>query len=126
MAICHNLQVADRGFCDRKTPISGVWHQPPRRLLRWWVHPGADRVVVRERVNQYGRGAFKWEQVPSTIIDADAPSSGHTALVLSELQEFLPAWTHPSTSPPTLNIDETQPAVPKRRRWRLRRYRPPR
>ena len=30
MAICHNLQVADLGFCDRKIPISGVWHQPPR------------------------------------------------------------------------------------------------
>ena len=29
MAICHNLQVADLGFCDRKIPISGVWHQPP-------------------------------------------------------------------------------------------------
>ena len=92
----------------------------------WWSHPDADRVVVRERVNQYGRGAFKWEQVPSTIIDADAPSSGHTTLVLSELQEFLPAWTRPSASPPTPNIDQTQPAEPKRRRWRLRRGRPPR
>ena len=28
MAICHNPQVADLGFCDRKNPISGVWHQP--------------------------------------------------------------------------------------------------
>ena len=92
----------------------------------WWIHPDADRVVVRERVNQYGRGAFKWEQVPSTIIDADAPSSGHTTLVLSELQEFLTSWTHPSTSPPTPNIDQTQPAEPKRRRWGFRRYRPPR
>ena len=36
MAICHNLQVADLGFCDRKTPISGVWHQPPRRVLSNW------------------------------------------------------------------------------------------
>ena len=36
----------------------------------WWIHTDADRVVVRERVNQYGRGVFKWEQVPSTIIDA--------------------------------------------------------
>ena len=32
MAICHNLQVADLGFCDRKIPISGVWHQPPSSL----------------------------------------------------------------------------------------------
>ena len=92
----------------------------------WWIHPETDRVVVRERVNQYGRGAFKWEQVPSTIVDADAPSSGHTTLVLSELHEFLPAWTHPSTSPPTPGTAQTQPAQPKRRRWRLRRYRPPR
>ncbi len=36
MAICHNSQVADLGFCDRKTPISGVWHQPPRTI------PGTD------------------------------------------------------------------------------------
>ena len=35
MAICHNLQVADLGFCDRKIPISGVWHQPPSRSLRY-------------------------------------------------------------------------------------------
>ena len=44
MAICHNLQVADLGFCDRKIPISGVWHQPPRRRH---VHrlPGSVRVA---------------------------------------------------------------------------------
>ena len=65
----------------------------------WWIDVDAGRVVVRERVNQYGQSAFNWEQVPSTIIDADACSSGHTSLVLSELNKFLPNWTHRSPTP---------------------------
>ena len=30
----------------------------------WWIHTHADRVVVRERVNQYGRGAFSGSRCP--------------------------------------------------------------
>ena len=45
MAICHNLQVADLGFCDRKIPISGVWHQPPRWLVPNWCLAGLCRLA---------------------------------------------------------------------------------
>ena len=44
----------------------------------WWLD--VRRVIVRERIDQYGRGAFHWDEVPSTILDDDARSSGHTAL----------------------------------------------
>ena len=87
----------------------------------WWVDADAGRVVVRERVNQYGQSAFNWEQVPSTIIDADASSSGHTSLVLSELDKFLPNWNHHTPTPaPTPKIEATTDR-PRRRRWGLRR-----
>ena len=50
---------------------------------------------MRERIDQYGRGAFHWDEVPSTILDDDddARSSGHTALHQSELEQFLTDWT---------------------------------
>ena len=87
----------------------------------WWVDTDTGRLIVRERVNQYGRSAFNWDQVPSTIIDADASSSGHTSLVLSELNRFLPNWNlHSPIQVRTPKIE--QPRIrPRRRSWRLLR-----
>lgn len=82
----------------------------------WWIEAEADRLIVRERVNQYGKGTFNWEQVPSTIIDTDASSNGQTSLVLSELHQFLPNSPHLSTEsaiPPT----SPTPSAKTRRRW---------
>ena len=91
----------------------------------WWIDAEAGRLVVRERVNQYGRSAFNWEQVPSTIIDADASSSGHTSLVMSELNRFLPDWN--PRSPESASSSQAVPVNPRprRRRFGFRRRRTP-
>ena len=89
----------------------------------WWIDADAGRVVVRERVNQYGQSAFNWEQVPSTIIDADASSSGHTSLVMSELNEFLPDWKPRSPEPAASSHEEPATPRPRRRRFGFRRRR---
>ena len=87
----------------------------------WWIDPDAGRVVARERVNQYGQSAFNWDQVPSTIIDADASSSGHTSLVLTELNKFLPNWNHHSPSPAPTSKFEAPTNTARRRRFGFRR-----
>ena len=83
----------------------------------WWIDADAGRLIVRERVNQYGQSAFNWDQVPSTIIDADASSGGHTSLVLSELNKFLPSWTHHSPTPAPTPKTEAPTDRPQRRSW---------
>ena len=83
----------------------------------WWTDADAGRVVVRERVNQYGQSAFNWDQVPSTIIDADASSSGHTSLVLTELNKFLPNWNHRTPTSASTPKTEATTDRPRRRRW---------
>ena len=85
----------------------------------WWTDADAGRVVVRERVNQYGQSAFNWDQVPSTIIDADASSSGHTSLVLTELNKFLPNW-NPHTPTPASTLEHEVSSTDRTRRRRLR------
>lgn len=87
----------------------------------WWIDPDAGRVVVRERVNQYGQSAFNWDQVPSTIIDADASSSGHTSLVLTELDKFLPSWNPHRPAPAPTPSPGTPMQRTRRRRWGLLR-----
>ena len=87
----------------------------------WWIDADAGRLIVRERVNQYGQSAFNWDQVPSTIIDADASSSGHTSLVLSELNKFLPRWKHHSPVPTPTPKTEVSTDRPRRRRFGFRR-----
>ena len=72
MAICHNPQVADLGFCDRKTPISGVWHQPPRLALvahRAFVghHVGMDVTTLNRRVYSLADAAEILRISPSTL-----------------------------------------------------------
>ena len=89
----------------------------------WWIDADAGRLVVRERVNQYGQSAFNWDQVPSTIIDADASSSGHTSLVMSELNKFLPDWKPRSPEPTAPSQEEPATPRPRRRRFGFRRRR---
>ena len=88
----------------------------------WWLDDG--RIIVRERIDQYGRGAFHWDEVPSTILDDDARSSSHTALHRSELEQFLPNWT---AGPARLRETQTESSTPlpaRSRFWsRLRRDR---
>lgn len=84
----------------------------------WWIEGEAGRLIVRERVNPYGKGAFNWQQVPSTIVDTDASSNGQTSLVMSELHQFLPDSTHLSTESATPLTSPTPPAK-TRRRWGL-------
>ena len=89
----------------------------------WWLD--GRRVIVRERIDQYGRGAFHWDEVPSTIVDDDARSSGHTALHQSELEQFLTDWTvelagDGGQAPP----EPHAVSPPKRRRpWHRSRWR---
>ena len=82
----------------------------------WWIDTNAARVIVRVRVNQHGQSTFNWEQVPSTIIDADASVGDQTSLVLSELNKFLPNWNPSSPQAPT---DSLAPR-PRRRLFRRR------
>lgn len=89
----------------------------------WWIDADAGRLVVRERVNQYGQSPFNWDQVPSTIIDADASSSGHTSLVMDELNKFLPDWKPHSPEPAASSQEEPATPRPKRRRFGFRRQR---
>ena len=81
----------------------------------WWLD--GQRVIVRERIDQYGRGAFHWEEVPSTILDDDARSSGHTALHQSELEQFLPGWTVELADGDTAQTHQHAGPSPTRRRF---------
>lgn len=107
------MGLTGKDFIKNETPLG----------LGWWIDADAGRLVVRERVNQYGQSPFTWDQVPSTIIDADASSSGHTSLVMSELNKFLPDWK-PRSPEPTASFQE-EPATPRprRRRFGFRRRR---
>ena len=85
----------------------------------WWLDGG--RIIVRERIDQYGRGAFHWDEVPSTILDDDARSSGHTALHRSELEQFLTGWTAEPAGRDENGKDRETDPQPRRRLWSRRR-----
>jgi hypothetical protein len=53
-----------------------------------------DRVVVWEQRDAFGRSDFDWEDVPSTLIDAEASGGGRTVLHRAGLQEFLGRELH--------------------------------
>ena len=53
-----------------------------------WLIDG-DRVIVWEQRDAFGRRAFDWEDVPSTLVDEDASSGGRTVLNLAGLEAFL-------------------------------------
>ena len=49
----------------------------------------ADKVIVIEQKDTFGRREFDWENVPSTLIDENASVGGRTVLNRPELEEFL-------------------------------------
>ena len=49
----------------------------------------ADKVIVIEQTDTFGRREFDWENVPSTLIDDNASVGGRTVLNRKELEEFL-------------------------------------
>ena len=49
----------------------------------------ADKVIVIEQKDTFGRREFDWENVPSTLIDDNASVGGRTVLNRKELEEFL-------------------------------------
>jgi len=53
-----------------------------------------DRVMVWEPL-VFGRTAFNWDDVPSTLIHTDASGGGRTVLVRSRLEEFLDTRLRP-------------------------------
>ena len=54
----------------------------------------ADKVIVIEQTDTFGRREFDWENVPSTLIDDNASVGGRTVLNRKELEEFLGAKLH--------------------------------
>ncbi len=49
----------------------------------------ADKVIVIEQKDTFGRREFDWENVPSTLIDDNASVGGRTVLNRDELEEFI-------------------------------------
>ena len=49
----------------------------------------ADKIIVIEQKDTFGRREFDWENVPSTLIDDNASVGGRTVLNRKELEEFL-------------------------------------
>ncbi len=49
----------------------------------------ADKIIVWEPRDAFGRRGFDWEDVPSTLIDEDASSGNRTVLNRSSLEAFL-------------------------------------
>ena len=53
-----------------------------------WTIDG-DKLIVWEPQDAFGRRAFNWEDVPSTLIDQDASHGGIVALYKSSLERFI-------------------------------------
>ena len=51
----------------------------------------ADKVIVIEQKDTFGRREFDWENVPSTLIDDNTSVGSRTVLNRRELEEFLNA-----------------------------------
>ena len=77
----------------------GLWRVLARRATRMkkegdqptgWILE-ADKVIVIEQTDTFGRREFDWENVPSTLIDDNASVGGRTVLNRRELEEFLGA-----------------------------------
>ena len=49
----------------------------------------ADRIIVWEQRDAFGRRGFDWDDVPSTLIDEEASGGGRTVLHRASLEEFL-------------------------------------
>jgi len=53
-----------------------------------WMIEGA-KIIVWEPRDAFGRSGFDWEDVPSTLIDAEASGGGRTVLHRSSVEKFL-------------------------------------
>ncbi len=49
----------------------------------------ADKIIVWEQRDAFGRREFDWEDVPSTLVDEEARGGGRTVLHRASLEEFL-------------------------------------
>ena len=58
-------------------------HRPTGWILE------AEKVIVIEQKDTFGRREFDWENVPSTLIDDNASVGSRTVLNRRELEEFL-------------------------------------
>ena len=68
--------------------------RPATRMKKEGDHPTgwileADKVIVIEQTNTFGRREFDWDNIPSTLIDENASVGGRTVLNRRELEEFL-------------------------------------
>ena len=119
-------QYAERRYCGLQAKLRYLLRPEARsdpgseNPQGWWID--GRRIIVRERIDQYGRGAFHWDEVPSTILDDNARSSGHTALHRSELEQFLPCWTVEPADGDATRLECTTTDRPALRRW----WHPPR
>ncbi len=53
-----------------------------------------DKVIVWEQRDAFGRRGFEWDDVPSTLIDADASGGDRTVLYRASLERFLGRRLH--------------------------------
>ena len=57
-------------------------------LPNGWMIEG-DKIIVWEPRDAFGRSDFDWDDVPSTLIDAETSGGGRTVLHRASLEEFL-------------------------------------
>jgi hypothetical protein len=53
-----------------------------------------DKVIVWEQRDAFGRRGFEWDDVPSTLVDADASGGDRTVLYRASLERFLGRRLH--------------------------------
>jgi len=56
----------------------------------------SNKIIVWEQRDALGRSGFDWEDVPSTLIDAEASGGGRTVLHRASLEAFLNRRLQPS------------------------------
>jgi hypothetical protein len=60
-----------------------------------WMIEG-DKIIVWEPRDAFGRSGFDWDDVPSTLIDAEASGGGRTVLHRASLEKFIGRRLRPS------------------------------
>ncbi|MBI2868202.1 MAG: hypothetical protein HYX96_00045 [Chloroflexi bacterium] len=86
---------------DRVKPRLGYLFRPSAYsgsvtgVLNGWKIEG-NKVIVWEQRDVFGRIAFEWDDVPSTLIDEDASDGGRKVLHKLRLEEFLDRRLHPA------------------------------
>ena len=87
------LSYAEKRYDRVKARLNDLLRESTRAKSEGGVPNGwmldADRVIVWEQRDAFGRRGFDWEDVPSTLIDEDASSGGRTVLLRTALEDFL-------------------------------------